>query len=104
MLKYINVLTNKEKIKNNHTVVCGTILEINEGFWPKIVYEFRYNGRRYESNIHAPKLVIEGYKNGNHHVFVILERLKPNNHFILLEDEFEKYNVNKVDTMNVLCK
>ena len=104
LMKYLNILISKEKIKNNHVVVCGTILEMNEGFWTKVVYEFRFNGRRYESDVHAPKSIYESYKKGNNHLFVIMEKGKPNNHGILLDDNFGEYNVTKEDTINVLCK
>ena len=103
-MKYANVLISKEKIKNNHVVLCGTILEMNEGFWTKVVYEFRFNGRRYESDVHVPESIHESYKKGNNHLFVIMEKGKPNNHGILLDDNFGEYNVTKEDTMNVLCK
>ncbi len=94
-----------DKIRKNHLVVCGTILDLRYGKGLNVVYQFYYNNKRYEFNETCPPKTSENFKNGVSKILIALENMNPNNNVILSdEDEFKKFEIIEKDTLNIRCK
>jgi len=93
-----------EKIRNNHIVTCGKVLDLRYGKGLNVVYEFYYNNKRYEFNEACPPKISENFKNGISKILIAFENLNPNNNVILSEDDdFYKFAINEKDTLNNRC-
>ncbi|MBC7650764.1 MAG: hypothetical protein H7101_03345 [Deinococcales bacterium] len=93
-----------ERMRNNHIVLCGKVLEMHAGKGVNVIYEFIYQGKRYEFNNSSPKLTYKNYKNGNFKVLIVIEKGNPHLCEILTEKEqFEELKITQQDTSNLSC-
>jgi hypothetical protein len=98
-----NVLN--EKIRKNHIVVCGTVLNLRYGKGLNVVYQFYYNNKRFEFNETCPPKISEDFKNSVSKILIVLENKNPNNNVILSdEDDYKKFEIIDKDTLKIRCK
>ena len=96
-----------QKIRFNHIVVCGTILEIKEG-WHQgrdIEFEFVLNNKKHTYTTICPDETYKNYYNLKNNILVVIEKGNPDNNAILDEsDDYKRYGITMEDTLNIKCQ
>src|SRR5450631_2979173 len=90
------------KIIANHGVVCGDITDMRSGKGTNVLYEFSYNGKKYNENVSCPAMTLAAFKEGKRRLLVVFEKDDPTNNRILADvDDFARYMITESDTLNV---
>ena len=101
---FFNGYRQDKKIKNNHTIVCGTIISnyYSKGNYIKI--EFLFENKKIETSASCSIATKNNFEHGINKILLAIEKKRPENNNILENPkDFTNFLITKEDTLGLLC-
>ncbi len=96
--------TKDKRIKNNHIVVCGTILSSSYSKGNYITVEYFFNDKVFKKLSDCTVTTKNDFEQGRKRLLIALENNFPDNYKILENAiDLENFSISNIDTLGVLC-
>ncbi len=101
---YISGELRKDKISENHIVVCAEILKLNSvAKNPTIDYTYSFNGKKYKNHIGCKYHTVDSFFSGQN-ILNAIEKVNPGNSALLEDNEdYIRLKIVINDTAGVKC-